>query len=297
MASLDCKKQPVFIANRVSEILELFTTDEWHYVQSSDNPADAGTRGLSASALMNSNWLNGPEFLKTLQWPFEPSEDCRWKLKRPKQDPSLLPEAESSSIVSATQPATSQTFEWQKYCSYEKLLRIAAYILRLSPRNSSFKTLTGAITDPAELELAKQRLFYSAQTESFPSEKRNLQRSTPISRTSKLAQFSPFIGPNGLMRASGRTKKLEVATFDAKHPVLLDGRHPLVRLLLEHLHRLHCHQGVDYLRALVQQKFAVIKLRTILRTIVSRCVTCRKRRAETLTPMMSDLPRERLAFK
>ena len=170
-----------------------------------------------------------------------------------------------------------------------------AEILRLSPRNSSFKTLTGS--DPAELELAEQRLFYSAQTESFPSEKSNLLRSTPISRTSKLAQYSPFIGPNGLMRASGRTKKLEVATFDAKHPVLLDGRHPLVRLLLEHLHRQHCHQGVNYFRALVQQKFAVIKLRTILRTIVSRCVTCRKRRAETLTPMMSDLPRERLAFK
>ena len=148
------EKQPVFVANRVAEILELSTTDEWHYVQSSDNPADAGTRGLSASALKNSNWLNGPEFLKTLQWPFEPSEDCRWKLKKPKQDPSLLPVAESSSVVSATQPATAQTFEWQKYCSYEKLLRIAAYILRLSPRKSSFKTLTGAITDPAELELA-----------------------------------------------------------------------------------------------------------------------------------------------
>ena len=70
-----------------------------------------------------------------------------------------------------------------------------------------------------------------------------------------------------------------------------------MRLRLEHLHKNHYHQGVDYLRALVQQRFAVVKLRTTLRTIVSRCVTCRKRRAETLTPMMSDLPRERLAFK
>ena len=45
------EKQPVLVANRVAEILELNTTDEWNYVQSSDNPADAGgTRGLSASA-------------------------------------------------------------------------------------------------------------------------------------------------------------------------------------------------------------------------------------------------------
>ena len=34
-----------------------------------------------------------------------------------------------------------------------------------------------------------------------------------------------------------------------------------------------------------------------LRTIVSRCVTCRKRKAATVTPVMADLPRERLAFK
>ena len=92
-------------------------------------------------------------------------------------------------------------------------------------------------------------------------------------------------------------KQLKIATFDVKHPIILDARHPLLKLLLEHLHTQHCHQGVDYLRALVQQRFAVVKLRTALRTVVSRCVVCRKRRAETLTPIMTDLPHERLAFK
>ena len=47
----------------------------------------------------------------------------------------------------------------------------------------------------------------------------------------------------------------------------------------------------------MQQQFAIVKLRTALRSIVNKCVTCRKRRAKTLNPMMSDLPRERLAFK
>ena len=101
----------------------------------------------------------------------------------------------------------------------------------------------------------------------------------------------------GLLRASGRTNKLLIATFDVKHPIILDARHPLIKLLLEHLHTQHCHQGVDYLRALVQQRFAVIKLRTALRTIVSRCVVCHKRRAETLTPIMADLLSETLALK
>ena len=143
--------------------------------------------------------------------------------------------------------------------------------------------------DPAEFEKPEQRLFYLIQVESLQVEKSNLLKSTPLSKTSKLAQFSPFIGPNELLRASGRTKNLDIATFDVKHSILLDARHPFVRLLLEHTHVQHCHQDVDYLRALIQQRIAVVKLRATLRTIVSRCVTCRKRRTEIVPPVMADL--------
>ena len=45
-------KKPLFVANRVAEILELTTVDEWNHVPTVDNPADAGTRGLSAIALL-----------------------------------------------------------------------------------------------------------------------------------------------------------------------------------------------------------------------------------------------------
>ena len=141
------------------------------------------------------------------------------------------------------------------------------------------------------------KLFYTTQSKSFPTEKRNLLKNSPFSSSSKILQFFPFIGPQGLLRATGRTKKLDVSSFDAKHPVLVDSHHPVTRLFLENLHRTNCHQGVDYLRALVQQQFVIVKLRAALRTIVLRCVTCRKRRAETLSPMMADLPRESLAFK
>ena len=170
-------------------------------------------------------------------------------------------------------------------------------MLRLLPKNESKRTDNGFITDPAELDDAQQRLFHLVQLESFNTEKKYLLKSSPLNKSSKIAEFSPFIGPNGLLRASGRTKQQDVATFDMKHPILLDSRHPLVRLLLENFHRNQCHQGVEYLRALIQQEYAIVKLRTTLRSIVSRCIICRKRKAETLAPMMSDLQRERLAYK
>ena len=59
------REQPVFVTNRVAEILELTTVDEWNYVKSSDNPADAGTPCLSANSLRDSPWHKGPSFLRT----------------------------------------------------------------------------------------------------------------------------------------------------------------------------------------------------------------------------------------
>ena len=68
-------KKPVFVANRVAEVLELTTVDEWNRVPTAENPADAGRRGLPAKALFDSSWLNGPKFLMTPDWPFQPSEE------------------------------------------------------------------------------------------------------------------------------------------------------------------------------------------------------------------------------
>ena len=291
-------KKPVFVANRVAEVLELTTVDEWNHVPTADNPADAGTRGLPAKSLFDSPWLKGPKFLMTPDWPFQPSEEIlKNKLKNYDSN-----EINADSVYQETTANTASvtpnvlTLEWQRYSSYEKLLRIVAFILRILPRFSGNRTKTGAITDPVELESAEQKLFFLVHSETFPNEIKNLLKTCSLSKPSVIKDFSPFIGPNGLLRAQGRTKHLEIANFDVKHPILLDSRHPAVRLFLEHLHEKHCHQGVEYLRALIQQKFAIVKLRTTLRTIQTRCVTCRKRKAETLTPIMADLPKERLAF-
>ena len=105
-------------------------------------------------------------------------------------------------------------------------------MLRLLSKSNLCKTSTAAITDPAELENAEQHLFFIVETESFPMGTSNLLKSSPLSSKSKIAQFFPFIGSNGPVRASGRTKQLEVATFDVKHPIILDPRHPWIRLLL-----------------------------------------------------------------
>ena len=110
-------KQPTFVANQVCEILELTTADEWHYVPTAHNTADAGIRGMSATALLNSCWLIEPDFLKKSDFPFKPSDNFRHKIKfNTDADCTEVIEIKEyqSSTISATVTETATTFEWQK---------------------------------------------------------------------------------------------------------------------------------------------------------------------------------------
>ena len=74
-------------------------------------------------------------------------------------------------------------------------------------------------------------------------------------------------------------------------------RHLLVYVFLRHMHLRNHHEGVDYIHALIQQKYAVLKLRSILHWTSFNFVRCSKRNSWPAQPMMADLPSEWLAFQ
>ncbi|GBO18610.1 hypothetical protein AVEN_55102-1, partial [Araneus ventricosus] len=54
----------VFVSNKISRIQELMKDLSWHYVKTSENPADIISRGMTPQKLWdNSLWWNGPQFL------------------------------------------------------------------------------------------------------------------------------------------------------------------------------------------------------------------------------------------
>ena len=77
----------------------------------------------------------------------------------------------------------------------------------------------------------------------------------------------------------------------------MDSRHRRIRLFLRFYHIKHEHQSVDYLCSVIHQQFVVLRLRSALRAIETHWVCCRKQKAKTVTPMMSDLPAERLVYR
>ena len=80
--------------------------------------------------------------------------------------------------------------------------------------------------------------------------------------------------------------------YNAKHPMLLTAKHPIVQILLERAHWDNLHEGTEYVRNNLQQEFWIVGLRNALRKIKSRCVKCRNRNANPIQPQMADLPRE-----
>ena len=292
------EKQPIFVANRVCEILEYTSVDQWNHVATKDNPADAGTRGMSAEVLQLSSWVNGPHFLINSSFPFVPNKDVINNIKLGVNQAVIIEDTVSlaTSVKKQITPVPS-LFPFDKFFSYQKYLRIAAYVLRLLPKHAGYLNPDGSITDPTELDEAERHLQFMVQGESFEAERKDLLDNKFVKRSNRIAPHSPFISPNGLIRSSGRIKRIIEVGFNVKYPIILDARHPFVKLFLEHTHVKHYHQGAEYLRSIVQEHYTILKLRSSLRSIKAHCLRCREFQAVTMQPIMSDLPKERLAYQ
>ena len=61
----DAKRFHMFVANRVQEIKQTTTPQQWHHVLSNDNPADLVSRGATVLELsQKSIWFDGPTYLQ-----------------------------------------------------------------------------------------------------------------------------------------------------------------------------------------------------------------------------------------
>ena len=71
------KRFHVFVANKISRILEASNPSEWRYVNTKLNPADLGSRGLLPNQLKVAElWLNGPTFLDSENCWLTPPKNC-----------------------------------------------------------------------------------------------------------------------------------------------------------------------------------------------------------------------------
>lgn len=280
-----------FVSARVAEIQETVGTEDFLYVRSSCNPADALTRGIEAERL--ADWLEGPPFLKQpdIDWP-KFQEDVRnfpegvvetMKEKKPSEKPlkrdrrikgvraSSVTDKKDNAILSHLLAACS---------SFSKARRTLAYVLRFVQNTRKTSVRNGSIS-VEELTSSEKRLFKWCQLH------------LDVATLDKM--FIAKEDQDGLLRVHGRLEDIRSLPDDMRNPILLPRNHPLVCLLLTHLHLKRGHCGYKSLMHEARKKFWIIGLRDMSKHLTNECITCRKLRKKPLDQLMGQIPSLRVA--
>ncbi|XP_059053385.1 uncharacterized protein LOC131847753 [Achroia grisella] len=301
-----------FVAHRIGEMLENSSVSEWRWVPTDMNVADDATRLLPIDLNYSHRWFCGPPFLynSPKTWPIEPVNitPIREELK-----------CEPHELVGFTSFDTDMispvTAHFNYFSDWIRLLRAtarvhqAAAIFRKNLVKFRNSKLTGEVFQSRQhststnlsplggelIKNAERHILMRTQLDSFGEEYRKILNSEPIPRNSRLCKLSPNIGEDKLLHLAGRIKAVEDVDPETKFPILLDGHHSVVRLLVLYYHRRAGHANHELVINDLRQRFWLISLRNTVRSVARQCPFCSIRRTLPMDPLRGDLPQQRLA--
>ncbi|XP_059047668.1 uncharacterized protein LOC131843091 [Achroia grisella] len=279
-----------FVQHRVTEINELTGDSIWLHVNSKDNPADLVSRGVYLDMLIDCTlWWRGPLFLQDRQFDF--------KIDHSTYDSVLLPEVKNQ-IICASSSISNSLIDFLRFSSLKRLKRSSAYVIRFITNARSSKSLrkTGSLS-VNELDAATNMLVRFAQSESFANEYDNLLKQLPIKGkgvSNKVSGLNIFLDKNDIIRIGGRLTNSHYFDYNKKHPILLSSKHYFSTLLFRDEHKRLFHAGPQLLLSTIRENWWPLAGRNLARKIVRQCVTCTRMKGKTITPIMGNLPAERL---
>ena len=302
--SNDARRFHTFVANRVQQIRNETTPEQWRHVSTKVNPADYASRGLSAPAFLeNTSWLNGPMFLwnRTLPDDENSSPDIS-------QDD---PEVRKAQVCATT--TSEKGFDLSRLEHMTRWYRVkraiancllvkhkllsAVRIKRYSTSNIQRKTKV----DVDMLQEAERDIIKTVQLGAFPEEietlkqaaSRNGDRTKCLKRSSPLYKLDPFMCQDGLIRIGGRLGDANLAE-EVKHPVVLPKTGHIAVLIARYYHERVQHQGRGItINAIRQAGYWILGCRQVVSSMINKCVRCRKLRGSLQTQKMADLPPDR----
>ena len=214
----------------------------WRYVNTKDNPADVASRGMAPGELIDFLlWWNGPS------WLLHPPDD--WPIRA---DLTLFKELpETRKPVYIVMVVKDDII--QRYCSYNKLLRIVAWCRRFvfNCKNTQRNRSAESNLSLEEVESAERQLFKLSQLHYFQAEIRALGSTKDLPTATSIANQRPFLDDHGLLRVGGRLQQAEIDSINS-HPLILHRKAHLSKLLVRQLHIDALHAGPTALMGLVK---------------------------------------------
>ena len=98
---------------------------------------------------------------------------------------------------------------------------------------------------------------------------------------------------NGVLRVGGRLNAADLS-FDEAHPMILPNGDHVTELIISHYHCKVGHMGRMCVLAQVRSKYWIIKGNAAVRSVLRKCVECRKLKGKAIEQEMASLPRIRV---
>ena len=265
----DHNVEDVYIANRVDEIKTLINHHHVNlmYVPTKDNPADHLSRGCTSKQLKTSNWLHGPSWLLTREFP--------------EQSNINIVVNELTVEINPVQPIPP-LIDLTKFSSFIRVLRIMTRVLEFcqSPSN------------PFEKLVRQEQLLHC---NSIHANLNNSRVNVNLEVKTTIKQLNLYLY-NNVIRAKGRITNSDLP-LDGTTPLFLPNRSLLVDLLINHIHTSHNHVGLSQTLSLYRQRCWTPKIRSRIKSLLLRCVVCQRVKGGTIKrPPPPPLPAEQVKW-
>ena len=284
----------IYVTNRIERIRKRTLPEQWHYIPSGENPADLGTRGVSAEHIEKSVWLLGPSRLQNQQC----RDYAEFPLLDAADDKELRPQITTFKTI-ADQNGSIGTKRLERFSSWKSLVRTITNLKHIICSFQKDKPCRGwhICPEAKSLELyteAEQFLIKVVQHEVFREELHCLQAGKSLPKASPLLTLNPIIDRKGILRVGGRLTQSDLSDNE-KHPIIIPGRHHLATLLVRHHHNKIKHQGRHFTEGAIRAAgFWIISGKRLISSILHKCTKCLKLRGKQETQKMADLPEDRL---
>ncbi|XP_064638261.1 uncharacterized protein LOC135494279 [Lineus longissimus] len=274
------KQFKLYVANRVGEIQERTSTDQWRHIPTKLNPADISSRGMAVEELARSQlWWEGPSFLK--------ESESNWPEKNiAVPDETTDIEKTSTFAVQEAQPEQNETMMFHlhpsRWSDMGRLTRRIGFVRRIMmwllkrPLPPGAKTWIDELS-PEEYRQAEDCLSRQVQKDVFDRELKDLMAGKSLQKTSHLIPLSPYLDKERrLLRIKSRLERIDYISEEEKYPIIMPRKHPVSQLLVKRAHDAVGHPvGRDATMVELRRKYWVICTREAVRSwemICSRCV-------------------------
>lgn len=162
-------------------------------------------------------------------------------------------------------------------------MNVTAYLFRFA--NKCWRTgyspddqVKGSVAlTTSDCQRARRFWIRTIQTDLFSAEISYLTKGHSLPSGNACAALNPFLDAHDIIRARGRLQNAPLS-FESKHPIVL-ANHPVVNLIVRHVHLKTCHSGVQLTLATLRQTYWVLRARSIVKRVIHSCVRCTRERA------------------